>query len=306
MSASPSLGRADAPPSRQRQIVTLWLPLAIVIGLALITALVLRGPAQIAVGKGIVQGLGEPLPISSSAHLIVTPWFFNWNDPFFQSQTFDLALHMGTLIALLGFFWRDLLGLLRYAHRPSSPQGRMFWLIGIGSLPGALAGLLLDKYAENFFQERYLVIALALAVMGVILYLVDRIVPPQLEVEQITWRIALLIGISQAAALVPGVSRSGATMTMGRAMRLTRESAARFSFLMAVPITAGAGLYKLRHLDVSQLTAPFWLGIGVSTLVGALAIGFLLQYVRTKSFLPFVIYRIVLAALIVAVYFARG
>ena len=280
-------------------------PLLVLFVLILVTGFFLRGQAQIAAAKGIVQGLGEPLPISSSAHLIITPWIFNWNDPFFESQTFDVALHMGTLVALLGFFWRDWLNLTLHAHQPKSEQGRLFWLLALASIPGAVLGFVLDTYAEDYFAKRYLVIAVALAVMGVVLYIADHYAPREYELKDVTWRIALLIGLSQALALIPGVSRSGSTMTMGRALKLQRETAARFSFLMAVPITVGAGVFKLRHLDTTMMTWPFWLGIAMSTFVGTIAIGFLLRYVRTRSFLPFVIYRIVFAALIVAIYFTR-
>ncbi len=291
--------------SKQRRWLLL-LPTLIVVGLILVTAFVLRGSTQIAAAKGIVQGLGEPLPISSSAHLIVTPWLFNWHDAFLQSQMFDVALHMGTLVALAGFFWRDWLGLLLHAHQPRSEQGRLFWMLVVASIPGAIFGFLLDSYAEGVFEQAYLLIAATLAVMGLLLFVADHYAPTALDVRDVSWRTAILIGMSQALALIPGVSRSGATMTMGRALKLKREAAARFSFLMALPITAGAGVLKLRHLDPSQMNSAFWLGIGLSTLVGALAIAFLLRYVRTRSFLPFVIYRVVFAALIVLVYLVRS
>lgn len=290
----------------QRQRLLLVVPVVFLVILIGITAFVLRGGTQIAVTKGIVQGLGEPLPISSSAHLIITPWLFGWNDPFFQTQTFDVALHMGTLLAFVAFFWRDWLGLVLHAHRPRTEQGRLFWLLILASVPGAVFGFLLDSFAEGFFETKYLIIAAALALMGVLLYLADHFAPRQREVRDVTWGTALLIGVSQALALIPGVSRSGATMTMGRALSLKREDAARFSFLMSVPIVAGAGVLKLRHLSADQMTGAFWLGIGVAAVVAALAIGFLLRYVRTRSFLPFVLYRLVFAALIVLVYVLRS
>ncbi len=302
---SANVARLQSPSWRESPWL-LYIPLLILALLVGLTAFVLRGQFQIAAAKGIVQGIGEPLPISSSAHLIVTPWLFNWSDPFFDSQTFDVALHMGTLVALLGFFWRDWLTLVLHAHQPRSEHGGRFWLLVLASVPGAVIGFLLDTYAEELFQRQYLIIAVALAVMGVVLYIADRFAPHEREISDIGWRVALLIGLSQSLALIPGVSRSGSTMTMGRVLKLKREAAARFSFLMAVPITAGAGVFKLRHLDLAQMTAPFWLGIALSTLVGALAIGFLLRYVRTRSFLPFVIYRLVFAAIIVATYSARS
>lgn len=304
-STSPLKGNVVGTRSWRESQWLIYGPLIILLALVAVTAFFLRGQTQIAAAKGIVQGLGEPLPISSSAHLIITPWLFNWSDPFFQTQTFDVALHMGTLVALLGFFWRDWLTLVLHAHQPRSEQGRMFWLLVLASVPGALFGLALDTYAEAAFQSQYVIIAVALAVMGVVLYIADRYAPREREISDIGWRIALLIGLSQALALIPGVSRSGSTMTMGRVLKLKREAAARFSFLMAVPITVGAGIFKLRDLDPQQMTAPFWVGIVIATLVAALSIGFLLRYVRTRSFLPFVIYRLVFAAIIVATYLAR-
>ncbi len=301
--AQTSLEQTDLSP--RREALRLWIPLGIVLLLTVITAFFLTGQYQIAAGKGIVQGLGEPLPISSSAHLIVVPWFFDWHNPFFQTQTFDVALHMGTLIALLLFFWRDWLNLVLHAHQPRSQQGQMFWFIVLASIPAGIVGLLLDSLAEEYFIDKYLVIASTMSIMGVVLYIADRFAPRRYELTDLTWKHALLVGCAQALALIPGVSRSGSTMTMGRALGFTRETAARFSFLMAIPITFGAGVLKLRDIDSSQLTAPFWLGISVSFIVGALAVGFLLRYIRTNSFLPFIIYRLILAAVIVAVYVAR-
>ncbi|WP_026370546.1 undecaprenyl-diphosphate phosphatase [Kallotenue papyrolyticum] len=304
-----------ASPDRQAthpRRVPRWLlvapPLAL-LGLIGVTAL-LPGDYRIASTLGIVQGLGEFLPISSSAHLILTPWLFGWNQrpaAFFNTLTYDVALHLGTLLALLGFFWRDWISLLRAAPRPRTPDGRLFWLIALASLPGAAIGFVLDSVAEDYFRDQYLVIAAALAVMGVILYLADRLGARRVELEGIGWGRALLIGLAQSLAFVPGVSRSGSTMTMGRALGLTRETAARFSFLMSAPITAGALLWKLKDVEPAVMTAvPFWLGIGMSFAVGVLAIGFLLRYLRSNSFLPFVIYRLALAALVVIVYIARG
>lgn len=285
----------------------LSLPPAILLGLVVL-ALVLRGDYRIATTLGIVQGLGEPLPISSSAHLIVVPWLFGWTDAdaFYNTQWYDVALHAGTLLAFVAFFWRDWLRLIASAHRPQTADGRLFWLLVLASVPGAAIGFVLDSVAEDFFRERYTIIAAALAIMGVALYAVDRLMPQRDQLDDIDWKHALTIGMAQSLAFIPGVSRSGSTMTMGRAMGLTRETAARFSFLMSMPITFGAVLLKLKDIEPAALqTAPFWLGIGVSFLVCALAIGFLLRYLKTNSFLPFVIYRLGLAALIVVLFFAR-
>lgn len=299
---------SDAAPQRRVSRIFLLIPPAILLGLVVL-ALLLTGDYRIAATLGLVQGLGEFLPISSSAHLIITPWLFGWNDPnaFYNTQWYDVSLHMGTLLALVGFFWRDWLGLISHATQPQSEQGRLFWTLVVASLPGAAIGFALDRFAADFFRDKYLIIAGALGLMGVLLYYSDQIAPQRDDLRHIDWRKALMIGLAQSLAFIPGVSRSGSTMTMGRALGLKRETAARFSFLMAMPITFGAALLKLKDIESAALrTAPFWLGIGVSFLVGVLAIGFLLRYLKTNSFLPFVIYRLGLAATIIAIYLMRG
>lgn len=310
MNRPTTVSNADAavahPPRVSRWFSTI--PLVILLALVVL-ALLLRGDYQIATTLGIVQGLGEFLPISSSAHLIITPWLFGWNDPnsFFNSQSYDVALHAGTLLALVGFFGRDWLRLLLHARQPQTPDGRLFWLLVLASIPGAAIGYVLDKYAADFFRDKELIIAAALGIMGVILYYVDIKAPQRDDLQHISWSKALQIGMAQTLAFIPGVSRSGSTMTMGRALGLQRETAARFSFLMSMPITFGAVVLKLKDIEGAALqSSAFWLGIGVSFVVGVLTIGFLLRYLRRNSFLPFAIYRIGLAALIVVVYFLRG
>jgi len=302
--------QTDGTAVQPQRVSRLFLTLPIIILLGLIAlVLLLNGDYQIAATLGIVQGLGEFLPISSSAHLIITPWLFGWDDPnsLFNSQTYDVALHVGTLLALIGFFWRDWIQLIRYAPQPRTDDGKLFWLLVLASLPGAAIGFVLDRYAADFFRDRQLIIAGALAIMGVILYYVDRTAPQQDELQHVSWFKALMIGMAQSLAFIPGVSRSGSTMTMGRALGLKRETAARFSFLMAMPITFGAALLKLPDIELEALrSAPFWLGIGISFLVGVLAIGFLLRYLKRNSFAPFVIYRIGFAAVIIVVYLLRG
>lgn len=210
---------------------------------------------------------------------------------------------MGTLLALIVVFWRDWLKLVLSATKRRTAEGRLFWWLVLASIPGAVFGFLLDTYAEDYFSDKYLVIAGTLTIMGLLLYWVDHVSVERLELGTIGWRTALLIGVSQALALVPGVSRSGATMTMGRFLGLRRETAARFSFLMATPITFGAGLVKLRKLTPTELTPPFWLGIAAAAIIGMLAITFLLRFLqrRGNSFLPFAVYRVVLAGVIVIV-----
>ena len=308
MSTPIRVNDSDAAQQRRVSRIFLLIPPAILLGLVVL-ALLLTGDYRIAATLGLVQGLGEFLPISSSAHLIITPWLFGWNDPnaFYNTQWYDVSLHMGTLLALVGFFWRDWLGLISHAAQPQSEQGRLFWTLVVASLPGAVIGFALDRFAADFFRDKYLIIAGALGLMGVLLYYSDQVAPQRDELRHIDWRKALMIGLAQSLAFIPGVSRSGSTMTMGRALGLKRETAARFSFLMAMPITFGAALLKLKDIEATALrTAPFWLGIGVSFLVGVLAIGFLLRYLKTNSFLPFVIYRLGLAVTIVAIYLMRS
>jgi undecaprenyl-diphosphatase len=265
---------------------------------------------------GIVQGLGEFLPISSSAHLILVPWFFGWQD---HGLTFDLALHLGTLVAVVGYFWRDLLGLVRalpgaarwaIADRASEPQPaeRLLISVIIGTIPAVVLGVLLESVVENVFRTQYLMIAGTLTIMGVLLYLADSRSPQRKGLEQITWRDALLIGFAQACALVPGVSRSGGTMTMGRFLALDRSAAARFSFLLSTPITAAAFLVKLDDLLAirPEQLPEFFIGVVVSGVIGALSIHFLLGYIRRVGFGIFAVYRVLLAVAIVAVYLLRG
>ena len=285
--------------------VPVWLtPLAA--GVALGAVAVLPGDYRSAAALGLVQGLGEFLPISSSAHLIIAPWLFGFEESALNNLTYDVALHLGTTVALVAFFWRDWLRLALAAPRPRSTDGKLFWLLAVASVPGAVAGYLLDDLASTSFRSP-LLIAGTLSLMGVVLYLADRYSSQRRGMEHIGPREALSVGLAQALALVPGVSRSGATMTIGRMLGLRRESAARFSFLMAVPITVGALLFKLKDLDLDAVNGPFVLGIVVSGVVGALSIRFLLSFLnrRSNSFLPFVIYRLALAALILIVYLSR-
>jgi len=270
---------------------------------------------------GVVQGLGEFLPISSSAHLILIPWFFGWQGGAIDSLTFDVALHLGTLVALVAYFWRDWLELVRAA------PGLLGWSIGyargerarhrtlpehilssviIATIPGAVLGVLLEDLAERALRAP-LLIAATLTALGVLLYAVDRWRPQAKSIERISWSDSLLIGLAQACALIPGVSRSGGTMTMGRALTFDRQSAARYSFLLSAPITAAAVILKLP--DILRIPSAeidtFLIGMIVSGTVGALAIGFLLSYIRRAGFGVFAIYRIALAVLVVAVYFMR-
>ncbi|HEX2568501.1 MAG TPA: undecaprenyl-diphosphatase UppP [Polyangia bacterium] len=257
-----------------------------------------------AVAFGLVQGLGEFLPISSSAHLVILPWAAGWKDP---GLAFDVALHIGTLVALLAFFWRDLWRLGEAFLRSvierrvgEDVERRLAWLVLAASIPGALLGVLLERRAEDAFRAKWLVAA-AMITMGLVLYLADHFTAQRRSMERITLRDALLIGMAQAMAIVPGVSRSGSTIAAGRTLGLNREGAARFSFFMAIPITAGAGLLKVPKLiRAGGLDVPLMVGMVVAGISGYLAIGVLLRLVRTRSYLPFVLYRIAFGALILA------
>jgi undecaprenyl-diphosphatase len=245
---------------------------------------------------GIVQGLGEFLPISSSAHLVLIPWLFGWQDP---GLTFDVALHMGTLLAVIIYFWRDWVSMLKGAiSRKPSYEKRIFWYLVIATIPGAAIGLALESKAETVFRSP-LLIGVMLIVMGILLYLADR--RRQLRtMDTMTLSDAILIGLSQALAIIPGVSRSGSTMTVARWLSLTREDAARFSFLMSTPIITGAGVLSMRDLSISDINTAFIIGVVTSFIIGLLSISFLLRYLKTSNFKIFVGYRFILGAIVIA------
>jgi undecaprenyl-diphosphatase len=257
-----------------------------------------------AVVYGLVQGFGEFLPISSSAHLVLVPWFFGWSDP---GLTFDIALHVGTLIAVVAYFWKDWWRLIiKGFSQARSGEGRLFWYLVVATIPGGIGGLLLEKRAETVFRAP-LLIAFMLIAMGLCLYVIDRVSSRKKGLESLSLPTSLAIGISQVLAIIPGVSRSGVTMTTGLAVGLTRESAARFSFLLSTPVILGAALVKIPHLlsNPAAITGNFVVAVVVSCIAGLLSIGLLLRYLATRSFLPFVVYRVLLAALVVVVSLIR-
>ncbi len=262
-----------------------------------------------AIALGVLQGLGEFLPISSSGHLIVVPWLLGWPA---HSLAFDVALHLGTLLAVVFAFardwWRLLVSFLRGARRGRpfvEPEGRLLGLLALATLPGAVAGLLLDEWAETAFRSPGLV-AVALAVMGLVLLVADRGARGGHDVLGVTTRHALAIGLAQAFAIVPGVSRSGATISMALLLGYRREEAARFSFLLATPIILGAAALKVPDLLVAENAWPIILGVAAAGLVGLACIRWLLAYVRVRDYRPFVYYRLALAALTGAVLLARA
>lgn len=253
-----------------------------------------------AIVLGLFQGLGEFLPISSSAHLVLIPWLFHWEDP---GLTFDIALHVGTLIAVIAYFWKDWLRLVTQGFTaPKTTDGRLFWYLVIATVPGAIVGYALEKKAETIFRTP-LLIAVALIVMGAILYWAERKSAKKDDLNNITLRTSFLIGLSQALAIIPGVSRSGITMTTGLFSGLNREAAARFSFLLSAPIILGAAIIKVPYLvsHPEMINANFIIGMVVACISGIASIGFLLRYVQTKTFLPFVWYRFAVGALVIII-----
>ena len=251
---------------------------------------------------GIVQGLGEFLPISSSAHLFLIPWVFNWPD---QGLTFDIALHMGTLLAVVVFFWQDWLILTWHGlSLQKTTEGRMFWYLLLATIPGAAIGWYFEDYAETVFRAP-LLIGILLIVMGIILYVVDNYADRWKELEHVSLPDAFVIGLSQALAIIPGVSRSGITMTVARSRGMTGEAAARFSFLLSAPIVLGAGLVKLKDIAFGDIGTAFWVGVVSSAVVGMLSIKFLLQYLARHSFAVFAWYRFIVGASVIALVLVR-
>lgn len=253
-----------------------------------------------AIWLGVVQGLTEFLPISSSAHLILARYWFGWEiADEKQALMFDLALHLGTLLAILIYFGRDLLrffGALFTRDISRMVERRLAVGILLGCIPAALIGALFEDFIEQFFREKILVICLFLIGVGLLMGIADRIGRKERELEQIGLGDALLIGIAQSFALLPGFSRSGITITAGLLLGLQREAAARFSFLLSAPITLGAFLWSFRHVlkeGIPQdLAMPMLAGAIASAVVGLLCIVFLLRYLRTRTLMPFVVYRL--------------
>jgi undecaprenyl-diphosphatase len=262
-----------------------------------------------AIALGVIQGLSEFLPISSSAHLTLLPWLLGWEDP---GLSFDVALHFGTLIAVLWYFRMEWLALIKAAFgiittgRVETPEKRRVVYLIIATIPGAIGGLLLQKQAESAFRSPQ-IIAIALIVMGILLWIVDKAVDQRRVLGEMRWLDALLIGLSQVIALIPGVSRSGSTITTARGLRFDRESAAEFSFLMSMPIIAAAVILEgPKALHEGGLTNELMSGVVASAISGWLAISILMRFVSRHSYGIFAFYRIVLGITVLAVIYARG
>ena len=271
---------------------------------------------------GITQGLTEFLPISSSGHLIIVPWLFGWETP---GLAFDAALHLGTLIAVFSYFWREIVSMIKAAPlvlrkrtallRPTGQEdeqaffARLGLLIVIGSIPGGVVGLLVQSRIDDFFHgdldenRAILVIAILLAAFAVLLWLADRYGKEIRPLKSIRVPDAVMIGVAQAVALMPGVSRSGITLTAGLCRHFTRADAARFSFLLGIPLVSLAGLKGLADLIQSEPSgtemARILAGMAASAISGFAAISFLLRYLQTSSTTIFVVYRLLASIILI-------
>lgn len=264
-----------------------------------------------AIVLAVVQGLTEFLPISSTAHLILVPWLLGWQDP---GLTYDVALHAGTLVAVLAYFARDWWLLLTNALRSLPAEidvhVSLLQVIFVATIPAALAGFFLESYAETVFRSAWLV-ASALMAVALLMWVADRRPTLVRSLETVGFRDGLLIGLAQAVAIVPGTSRAGITIAAGLFRNLTRESAARFSFMLATPIIGGATLVKGLELwkhGIPPGVSPtdFAIGFAVSAVVGYAAIAFLLRYLQMRTLKIFVAYRLVLGVIILLVEFLRS
>ena len=250
---------------------------------------------------GIVQGVGEFLPISSSAHLVLVPYLFGWEE---SGLAFDVALHFGTLLDVLAIFFKDWWNLFMGAVRKvtkkeDSTENKMFWYLVIATIPGALVGFILDDVIENVFRKQIWLIALALAVMGVLIYVGDKWASKHYKKEtffdKITLKQAFIVGCSQALAVIPGFSRSGTTILTGRLMGISKEAVTKFTFLLSVPIIFGATILKVGDLTFSIEVV---VGVLTSFVVGVLSIKFLLSYIKKHDFSVFAFYRVILALIV--------
>jgi undecaprenyl-diphosphatase len=257
---------------------------------------------------GLVQGLSEFLPISSSAHLALTPWVLGWPQP---GLAFDVALHLGTLIALVWFFWsewirlaKSFFSMLRKRRVETEGERRVLWVI-IATIPGGLAGYLLQDYAKTVFRNPALIGVMIIA-MGIVLWAVDRFANFHRALESMTFKDAALIGLAQMFAIIPGVSRSGSTITAGRALGFSREGAAVFSFLMSLPIISAAVIFEGRHAIDQGITLPLVVGVAASAVSGWLAISVLLKFISRNSYGIFALYRLIVGAAVLALVAFRG
>ena len=258
---------------------------------------------------GLVQGLTEFLPVSSSGHLVLVPWLFGWTDPFINSVAFTVVLHMGTLVALLAFFWRDWVTLIpaglaaiRDRSLKGDPNRKMAFLLVVATIPAVLVGPIFESKLEDLVREPAR-IALMLCVGAAILWLADRWGSKQRDETSLTFRESLGIGVAQVVALVPGISRSGISISAGLFLGLNREAAARFSFLMATPVIGGAGIWEARKFLTNEAgpspeTNVIVIGFVAALIAGFLAVRFMLEFLKRQPLTGFVVYRVVAAILV--------
>lgn len=250
---------------------------------------------------GIIQGIAEFLPISSSAHLIIFPYLLGWEE---SGLAFDVALHFGTMMAVLAIFFKDWWNLFIGAikdvkDKKKSNEGKMFWYLVVATIPAAIMGLLLDDIIENVIRNNIWIIAISLAVMGMLIFLGDKWASKhykkETKFEDISIKQALIVGISQAFAVIPGFSRSGTTILAGRLLGISKEGITKFTFLLSVPVISGAAILKVGDL---ALTKEVIIGIISSFAMGIIAIKFLLNYIKKHDFSVFAFYRVILSVIV--------
>lgn len=257
---------------------------------------------------GIIQGVGEFLPISSSAHLILVRFLFNMSagDPIVE-KAFDVALHFGTLMAVLFVFYKDWIALFKGAiegvtKKKKSFEGRMFWYLVLATIPGAFVGMFFEDIIDNVVRGNVLIIAILLAIMGIFIYLGDKWAEQHYKKEtgykELSLKQTFIIGMSQALAIIPGFSRSGTTILTARLMGISREAAAKFTFLLSTPIIFGAFIVKADVL-LANFSVAIIVGIVTSAIVGVLSIKFLLKYIKTNDFSIFAYYRVIIALIVI-------
>jgi len=262
---------------------------------------------------GIIQGIAEFLPISSSAHLIIFRDLFGIGSNLIGEMdlTFDLALHFGTLLAIIVYFFNDLFKIVieGLTKGTKTNNGKLFWYLIVATIPAGIVGVLFEDVFDSFFRKQIWLIAIALIVMGIIIYLVDKKSKTDKNLEKMTFKDALIIGCAQVFALIPGFSRSGTTITAARALKMNREDSARFSFLLSAPVVCGAALFSLIKGDTIAMIGAnlgiFGLGILVSFVTGLICISCLLKYIKKHDFKVFMWYRVILGIVVLAYLFMK-
>ena len=263
---------------------------------------------------GVVQGLTEFLPISSTAHLVIIPGLVGWNSQLLNSLTFDVALHLGTLLAVVSYFFRDTVDLISGFFRglvnrdfSSDAESKFSLYVFVGTIPAGVFGVLFEKWVETKFRTPA-VLAGSLIVVGIVMWFAEKVAKRVRKNDSMTVRDALIVGLAQALALVPGTSRSGITISSGLFLGYERDEAARFSFLLSIPVIAGAAILKLRvfiHGIPANDIAPLMLGTLSSALFGFLAIKFFMKYLQRHTMNAFVWYRFLFAAFIIIFFYIR-